>query len=111
MALIIPRGLYIVDNPSGTYPGLDARAAWVTGAVGKKIFEALGVGDHFTYVGASGSHCQWRSQYTAPLNAMVDKFLKGNSSANTGTITTDLGNKPNAEQYYSWDATELEGEW
>ena len=110
MALIAPRGLYIVDNPSGTYAGLDARSAWVTGSVGKKTFEVLGVGDHFAYEGASGSHCQWRNQYTASLNAMVDKFLKGNNSANTGSVNTDLGNKPNAQQYYDWDTSELSGE-
>lgn len=110
MALIAPRGLYIVDNPSGTYAGLDARSAWVTASIGKKIFEALGVGDHFAYEGASGSHCQWRNQYTASLNAMVDKFLKGNNSANTGSVNTDLGNKPNAQQYYDWDTSELSGE-
>src|SRR5690606_7307063 len=57
MALIAPRGLYIVDNPSTTYAGLDREAAWVTGNVGKMIFEGLGVGDHFSYQGASGGHC------------------------------------------------------
>ncbi len=110
MALIVPRGLYIVDNPSGTYAGLDAKSAWVTASVGKKIFEALGVGDHFSYVGASGSHCQWRDNYTASLNAMVNKFLKGDNSANTGEIKTDLGSKPNPEQYYDWEIPTLDGE-
>ncbi|NLD94722.1 MAG: PE PGRS family protein [Fibrobacter sp.] len=110
MALIAPQGLYIVDNPSGNYAGLDARSAWVTGNAGKAIFEALGVGDHFAYEGASGSHCQWRTQYNASLNAMIDKFLKGNKSVNTGKVNTDLGNKPDPKQYYDWDATELPGE-
>lgn len=110
MALIAPRGLYIVDNPSGTYAGLDAKSAWVTASIGKKIFEALGVGDHFSCVGASGSHCQWRNKYDASMNAMVDKFLKGNNSANTGEVSTDLGNKPNPEQYIDWEAPTLDGE-
>lgn len=110
MALIAPRALYIVDNPSGTYPGLDARSAWVTASVGKKIFEALGVGDHFACVGASGNHCQWRAKYTNSLNAMVNKFLKGDESAKTGEVTTDLGNKPNPEQYYDWEVPTLGGE-
>jgi hypothetical protein len=110
MALIAPRGIYIVDNASETYPGLDKNSAWVTGSVGKKIFEALGVGDNFAYECASGDHCQWRSQYTASLNAMVDKFLKGNNAAQTGTINSDLGSKPDPKQHYVWDATELPGE-
>jgi hypothetical protein len=110
MGLIAPRGLYIVDNPSGTYNGLDRNSAWVTANVGKKIFEALGVGDHMTYQGASGEHCQWRSAYTEKLNAMVDKFLKGNTSAQTGGFATDLGNPPNPESHYEWDVPTLSGD-
>jgi hypothetical protein len=110
MALIAPRGLYIVDNPSTMYNGLDRNAAWVTGNVGKMIFEALGVGDHMSYVGASGTHCQWRSQYDAMLNAMVDKFLKGNDAASTGNVTTDLPNPPNHMTHIDWTPPSLAGE-
>ncbi|MBN2573219.1 MAG: PE PGRS family protein [Deltaproteobacteria bacterium] len=109
MALIAPRGLYIVDNPSTNYAGLDRNSAWVTGNVGKVIFEALGVGDNFAYQGASGGHCQWRSQYTASLNAMVDKFLKGNASAKTGTVATDFSG-PDPKKYYDWTPPTLSGE-
>lgn len=109
MALIAPRGLYIVDNPSGTYAGLDKSSAWVTATVGKKIFEALGVGDNFTYQGASGDHCTWRSQYNTPLSATIDKFLKGNSSSTTGTFNTDFGSKPDVTKYYDFSTTELPG--
>ncbi|HEX2958378.1 MAG TPA: hypothetical protein VHO70_16200 [Chitinispirillaceae bacterium] len=108
MALIAPRAIYIVDNPGIT--NLDPKSAYVTGMAGKAIFEAFGIGDNFTYEGASGSHCQWRTQYTASLNAMVDKYLKGNTSVSTGKVNTDLGNKPNPEQYCDWDATKLAGE-
>lgn len=110
MGLIAPRGLYIVDNPSSTYNGLDRNSAWVTANVGKKIFEALGVGDHMTYQGASGGHCEWREGYTEKLNAMVDKFLKGNASAQTGGFATDLPNPPNPESHYDWEVPTLSGE-
>jgi hypothetical protein len=108
MALIAPRAIYIVDNPS--ISNLDPKSAYVTASAGKAIFEALGVGDHFAYQGAGGSHCQWRSQYDASLNAMIDRFLKGNDSTQTGNFATDLGNKPNTAQYYSWDTSELPGD-
>ncbi|WP_437280544.1 PE PGRS family protein [Sorangium sp. So ce375] len=110
MGLIAPRGLYIVDNPSTMYNGLDRNSAWVTANVGKMIFEALGVGDHMAYTGAGGSHCQWRSQYTASLNAMVDKFLKGNDATATGTFATDLPNKPNHLDHIDWTPPTLTGE-
>jgi hypothetical protein len=110
MGLIAPRGLYIVDNPSTMYNGLDRNAAWVTGNVGKMIFTALGVGTNIAYQGASGVHCTWRSQYTASLNAMVDKFLKGNASATTGNFATDLPNPPNPMNSIDWTPPTLSGD-
>ncbi|WP_437833734.1 glucuronyl esterase domain-containing protein [Sorangium sp. So ce1153] len=110
MGLIAPRGLYIVDNPSTMYNGLDRNSAWVTANVGKMIFEALGVGDHMAYTGAGGSHCSWRSQYTASLNAMVDRFLLGNDAAATGNFATDLPNKPNHMDHIDWTPPTLTGE-
>lgn len=110
MALIAPRGLYIVDNPSADYPGLDRNSAWVTANAGKQIFEALGVGDHMSYVGASGGHCAWRQAYTPVLNAMVDKFLKGDDSATTGSFETDLGSSPNYQEHIDGDVPTLPGE-
>ncbi len=109
MALIAPRGLLISDNPSGTYPGLDKNAAWVTANVGKLAFEALGVGDAFTYHGGSGSHC---SEFRAApvFNAMVDKFLKGNDAAATGTFATDLPNPPGYQNNIDWEPPTLTGE-
>ncbi len=107
MALVAPRGLYVVDNPGNS--NLDPKSAYVTGMAGKAIFKALGVGDNFAYQGASGMHCQWRSQYDASLNAMIDKFLKGKDTTQTGNVGTDLGSKPTETQYYGWDATELPG--
>jgi hypothetical protein len=110
MGLIAPRGLYIVDNPSTMYNGLDRNSAWVTANVGKMIFEALGVGDHMAYQGASGGHCAWRSQYTASLTAMVDRFLKGNTSASTGTVATDFPSPPSPSGSIDWQAPTLSGE-
>jgi hypothetical protein len=111
MALIVPRGLYIVDNPSTDYNGLDRNSAYVTAMIGQKIFEALGAKDSFTYQGASGSHCQWRTQYSAPLQAVTKKFLLGDTSAATGTFATDIGSKPsNPDSYMGFTVPNLSGE-
>jgi len=107
MALIVPRGLYIVDNPS--ISNLDPGPAWVAGNAGKMVFEGLGVGDHMSYQGAGGGHCSWRSQYQASLDAMIDKFLLGNDSASTGTVDTDYyGADPSNS--IDWDVPNLTGE-
>ena len=110
MGLIAPRGLYIVDNPSTMYNGLDRNSAWVTANVGKMVFEALGVKDNMSYQGAGGTHCSWRSQYTASLTAMVDKFLKGNASATTGNFATDLPSPPDPKGRIDWELPTLSGE-
>jgi len=110
MALIAPRGLLILDNPSTMYNGLDRNGAYVSAAAGKMIFEALGVGDNMSYQAASGSHCQWRAAYDPPLTAMIDKFLKGNDAAATGTFASDLPNQPNVEDHVEWANTELPGD-
>ena len=107
MALIAPRAIYIVDNPGIT--NLDPKSAYVTAMAGKAIFEALGVGDHFAMQGASGTHCSWRSQYDASLTAMINKFLKGQTTTTTGNMATDLGSKPTPTTYYTWSTTELPG--
>jgi hypothetical protein len=109
MALIIPRGLYIVDNPSTNYAGLDKNSAWVSGNVGKVVFEALGYGDNLSYQGASGSHCQWRTAYDSSLNAMIDKFLKGKTSTTTGKVASDFSG-PDPKKYYDWTAPTLTGD-
>jgi hypothetical protein len=109
MALIAPRGLLISDNPSTMYNGLDRNSAWVTANVGKLAFEALGVGDAFTYHGGSGNHCtEFRA---APVfGAMVDKFLKGNAAAETGSFSTDLPNAPGYQSNIVWEPPTLTGD-
>jgi hypothetical protein len=41
---------------------------------------------------------------------MVDKFIEGNSSANTGSFESALGGNYNPSDYYNRYASELEGE-
>ncbi|MBN1308536.1 MAG: hypothetical protein JXA18_11495, partial [Chitinispirillaceae bacterium] len=92
MGLIAPRGLYILDNPNSSISWADENSAWVTGNAGKTIFEAIGVGDHMAYESTSGGHCQWRSGYEASLQAMIDKFLLGKESVQTGKVHTEATN-------------------
>lgn len=109
IGLVAPRGLYIVDNPSTNYAGLNRNSAWVTANAGRAIYEALGVGDNISYQGASGGHCQWRAAYTPSLVASLEKFLLGDDSAATGNFETDF-NGPNPEDHYDWSVPTLAGE-
>lgn len=104
-ALIVPRGLHIVDNPGPDYAGLDRNSAWVTGNAARETGEALGVGDHLASQGAAGGHCQWRSQAPPSLHAMM--FSKGNDAATTGDFATDLGHPPDPARSYDWTVPDL----
>jgi hypothetical protein len=99
LALVAPRGLYIWDNPSTTYNGLDRKSAYITGSIGAKLYEALGVKANFTYQAASGDHCAGRTAYNAPLLANIKKFLLGDATATTGTFATDLPSPPSPDSY------------
>jgi hypothetical protein len=105
IALIAPRAICIVDNPS--INNLCPKEAWVTATAGKMVFEALGIADNFAYVGAGGGHCQWRSQYDAEVSAMINKFLKGNTSSKTGSMTG--GASVDTQKYIDWKAPALSG--
>jgi hypothetical protein len=105
IALIAPRAICIVDNPS--INNLCPKEAWVTATAGKMAFEALGVADNFAYVGAGGTHCQWRTQYDSEVNAMINKFLKGNTSSKTGSMTG--GVSVDTQKYIDWKAPALSG--
>jgi hypothetical protein len=110
MALIAPRGLYIMDNPNPSISWADENAAWVTGNVTKMMFEALGVGDNMAYESTSGSHCAWRSGYEATLNAMISKFLLGNAATKTGNVHTEATSPPDPKPHYDWTVPQLSGQ-
>ena len=74
-------------------------SAYVTGKVGQMIFDALGVADHFSYVGASGGHCSWRSQYTPMLEANIKKLGKFNVQGHRATGDRRAGRSRKA----GWD--------
>ena len=63
------------------------------------MFAALGAGIFYILEGDNGAD---------PL-AMVNKFLKGQTSTATGNMATDLGSKPTPTQYYNYSTTELPG--
>jgi hypothetical protein len=108
--LIAPRGLLVLDNPSSTYPGLDTNSAWVATKAGQMIYQGLGVGTNISYIGASGTHCDWRANaYSAPAEAFVRKFLKDEASVTTGTFTTS-GTQHNVSTYVNWTVPTLSGQ-
>lgn len=97
-----------MGSGNGVCPA-DRKSAYVTTQIGKKIFKGLGITDHCTYAAVSDGHCAWRDGYKTPLDESTKKFLKGDSSAQTGTFSSDLSGKPKTEDCIDWTVPTLSG--
>jgi hypothetical protein len=75
VAMVAPRGLFIMDNPH--IANLGPRSAHVAALAGAEVYEALGAGDSIGYVSsvADGAHCAKRPEWAEPLRASIRRFL------------------------------------
>jgi hypothetical protein len=105
VAMYAPRGLLMMDNPHIDH--LAYKANYLGSAAAAEVFDAMGRADALWYLGSSdnGSHCAVRAEYAEPLRAMIQKFLKGDDSANTGGLDThsNHGNIDVAGWTSSWN--------
>jgi hypothetical protein len=86
IGMVAPRGLFVMGNPF--IVNLAPKAEDITVQAGAEIYAALGVKENLTYVSniADGTHCSFRPEFVAPLQANIQKFLKHDASATTGQI-------------------------
>lgn len=107
VAMVAPRGLFIMDNPH--IANLGPRSAHVAALAGAEVYKALGAGDAITYHSnvADGSHCANRSEWAAPLRANIRKYLKG-ESATTGEINARSNASGNLSEWRNWTTPNLQ---
>jgi hypothetical protein len=76
VAMVAPRGLYVMDNPYMT--SLGAKPSHAANLAGLEVYKALGAGENLTYVSdeAGSAHCSLRPEWSAPLRSNIQKFLK-----------------------------------
>ncbi|KAJ2933643.1 hypothetical protein H1R20_g3452, partial [Candolleomyces eurysporus] len=105
--LIAPRGLLVIEHSSINWLG--PRSTWGCMVTARKIWEALGVPNNMGVSSVGGhNHCQFPSSQNTELNAFVDKFLKGNSGANTNVVRNDQSNFSYSEStYVDWTVPTL----
>jgi hypothetical protein len=75
VAMIAPRGLFIMDNP---YIGeLSPQYGYVAAEAGAEIYKALGAQYNIGYDSAinDGTHCAMRPEWSTPLKNSIEKFL------------------------------------
>jgi hypothetical protein len=97
VAMVAPRGLFIMENPHVDW--LAARSGSVA---------ALGAGDNITYWSDAqdGTHCATRSEWQAPLRANIQKFLL-RSGGSTGGFRIAGGKAGDLSQRRDWQTPPL----
>jgi hypothetical protein len=93
MAMVAPRALLVTGNPGWVW--LADESGYVGSNAAKKVWEALGVPDRLGYSLIGGhDHCAVPSGQFEQIDAFVNKFLLGDTTANTNVATapyaTDL---------------------
>ncbi len=82
MAMVAPRALLVLGNPD--YEWLADESGYVSCKAAKKVWETFGIADRFGYsIVAGHGHCQLPDVQRPEVIAFVEKFLLGNTTANT----------------------------
>jgi hypothetical protein len=75
VAMVAPRGLFIMDNPH--IVNLGPKSGSVAALGGAEVYKALGAGSNISYFSniQDGTHCAIRPEWTVPLQQNLQKFL------------------------------------
>ncbi len=106
IALVAPRGLYIMDNPH--IANLGPKSAHAAALAGAEVYKALGATSSITYLSniADGSHCAIRPEFKAPLQSNIRRFLK-KESATTGGLNPRSNATANKNDWVDWTTPTL----
>ena len=103
VAMIAPRGLLVLENPSQTQ--MSAPAGHLATAAGAEVFKALGVGTNVSYHSkVSGDHCSYKNEYTDLLVRNISRFLK-HEDAVTGEF--EVGADGKLADWKEWESVVL----
>jgi lysophospholipase L1-like esterase len=108
VAMVAPRGLFIMDNPH--IANLGPKSASVAALGGAEVYKALGAGDNITYWSdiQNGSHCANRPEWRDPLQKNIQKFLLKTGNA-PGAIRISGKAAGNLSEWRDWQTPILTG--
>lgn len=108
IALVAPRGLFIMDNPH--ISNLGPIAANTAALAGLEVYKALGAESNITYNSnvANGNHCSIRPEFAEPLRQNLHKFMRGQTDATTGGITAAAKAQGDLSLWRSWTTPTLQ---
>ncbi|MEU7741910.1 cellulose binding domain-containing protein [Nonomuraea sp. NPDC049158] len=106
VAMVAPRGLFIMDNPH--IVNLGPRSASVAALGGAEVYKALGAGGNITYWSdiQDGNHCANRPEWRSPLQQNIQKFLLKTGNA-AGAIRISPKALGNLSEWRDWQTPAL----
>jgi hypothetical protein len=106
VAMVAPRGLFIMDNPH--IANLGPRSASVAALGGAEVYKALGAGDNITYWSdvQDGSHCANRPEWRTPLQQNIQKHLLRTGNA-AGTMRISSRAQGRLADWVDWTTPNL----
>ncbi|MGK5501229.1 glucuronyl esterase domain-containing protein [Streptomyces sp. URMC 125] len=106
VGMIAPRGLLVMDNPHVDWLG--ARSGSVAALGGAEVYKALGAGGNISYWSdvRDGTHCAVRSEWRAPLQQNIQKFLLKTGNA-AGTFRIAPSKSGNLSEWRNWQTPAL----
>ena len=88
MAMVAPRALFVIGNPSQEW--LAEESGYTSCAAAKKVWENFGISDRMGYSFVTDHpHCQLPEVQWPEVLAFTDRFLLGDTTANTNITTNE----------------------
>jgi hypothetical protein len=107
MAMVAPRSLFVTGNPGWIW--LADESGYVGSKAVQKVYDALGIPDRFGYSQIGGhNHCQVPVAQIPEIEAFVEKFLLGDTTANTDIATSPYNT--DLSPWITWHTPELSDE-
>jgi hypothetical protein len=106
VAMVAPRGLFIMENPHIDW--LAARSGSVAALGGAEVYKALGAGENITYWSdiQDGTHCAVRPEWRDPLLGNINKFLLQTGN-DPGQIRISPSKAGNLSDWRDWQTPVL----
>lgn len=106
VAMVAPRGLFIMDNPH--IANLGPKSAHAAALAAAEVYKALGAGDNITYYSdiADGGHCAIRPEWKAPLQQNIRKHLL-KTGTDPGVIKASSKATAKAADWIDWTTPTL----
>jgi hypothetical protein len=103
MAMVAPRALLVTGNTD--FEWLANPSTYVSARATHEVYKTFGIGERFGfYIDGGHGHCAVPATQVPAVEAFVEKFLKGNTNANTN-VTVNPYPLMDYQRWYAWWGT------